>query len=121
MRPQHEQLKAIMKYPTELLEKAKWEMKVFERCSAQTCEELVRELQRLRSENAETSAPTTPSLLTEKQLFDLLPTVQFKDEKPSPMVWLTRKDAYAFATAAIKASYGHAPAENKPNTTKASS
>ena len=37
--------------------------------------------------------------MTDEELHDLLPTVQIKDEKPAPMVWLTRKDAFEFARA----------------------
>lgn len=40
--------------------------------------------------------------ISNEELFNLLPTIQFRDEKPLPAVWLTRRDAYAFARAAIK-------------------
>lgn len=40
-----------MGYPTELIEKAKYEMKVFERVSSATGEQLISEVERLRSEN----------------------------------------------------------------------
>lgn len=37
-----------VKWPTELVEKAEWEIKMFERCSMETCAELVAEVKRLR-------------------------------------------------------------------------
>lgn len=36
-------------YPTELIEKAEYELKVFERCSQETCEELINEVKALRA------------------------------------------------------------------------
>lgn len=42
----------MMTYPTELVEKAKYEMKVFERVSADTGTELIAEVKRLRAEFA---------------------------------------------------------------------
>ena len=95
-----------MSYPTELVEKAQWEMRVFERCSADTCTELVAEVQRLRQEKAQLQAAdlqaAKPWEISDQELFDLLPKVQIKEEKPLPMVWLTRKDAYAFVRNTLK-------------------
>ncbi len=44
-----------MVYPTELLARAKHEMKVFERCTAETCQELIDEVVRLREMSLETA------------------------------------------------------------------
>jgi hypothetical protein len=37
--------------------------------------------------------------LTQQDKHDLLPKVQLKDEDPKAQVWLTRKDAFAYADA----------------------
>lgn len=37
------------KYPTELIARAEYEMKVFERCAADTCADLIAEIKRLRA------------------------------------------------------------------------
>lgn len=45
----------IMPYPTELIAKAKYEMEIFERCAADTCQELIAEVERLRAMSLETA------------------------------------------------------------------
>lgn len=58
---------------------------------------------------AEAIARNTPTSickpLTDEQMLELLPTVQLKNEKPIPMVWLTRKDALIFARS-VEAAHG---------------
>lgn len=37
------------------------------------------------------------NILTDEDRFDLIPKITLKDEKPKTQVWLTRKDAIAYA------------------------